>query len=134
MFESIFGLTCKECGASYYEKDGYNKKFCSVECKWDWEERKEEKRQRKIDRRREQEEAREKSKVQSELEAFEDSSKRQIGSKYNVDISFNGKNVTISDTNNGQIAHLKSHISELETENEEIEKLIKDLQSEKDAL
>jgi len=134
MLESIFGLTCKECGASYYKKDGYNKKFCSIECKWDWEERKEEKRQRKIDRKIEREEARERSKIESELDAFKDSSKKQVGSKYNIEISFNGKSVTVSDTNNGQIAHLKSHIAELESENKEIEKLIKDLQGEKNAL
>lgn len=134
MFESIFGITCKECGASYYESDGYSKKFCSIECKWDWEDRKEEKRQKKINKRIAQEEAIEKSKVQSEIEIFKDSAKRQIGSKYNVDISFNGKSVNISDTNNGKISHLKNYISELETQNEEIEKLLKDLQSEKNAV
>ena len=134
MFESIFGLTCKECEASYYKKDGYNKKFCSIECKWDWEERKEEKRQRKIYRRIEQEEAREKTKIQSELEVFKDNSKKQIGSKYNIDISFNGKSVTISDTNNGEVAHLNSYISELESENIAIENLLNDLQSEKNAI
>jgi len=134
MLESIFGNTCKECGASFYKKDGYSEKFCSIECKWDWEERKEEKRQRKIDRRIEQERAREKTRIQSELETYKDNAKRQIGSKYNIDIFFNGKSITIVDTNNGQIAHLKDHISELETENNEIEKLIKNLQSEKDAV
>jgi len=134
MFESIFGLTCKECEASYYKKDGYNKKFCSIECKWDWEERKEEKRQRKIYRRIEQEEAREKTKIQSELEVFKDNSKKQIGSKYNIDISFNGKSVTVSDTNKGQIAHLKSYITELESENIAIENLLNDIQSEKNAI
>jgi len=75
-----------------------------------------------------------KRQIESEISSFKQTSQRQIRNKYGVDISFSGKSVDISDTNNGQIAHLKSYITELESENIAIENLLNDIQSEKNAI
>jgi len=75
-----------------------------------------------------------KRQIESEISSFKQTSQRQIRNKYGVDISFSGKSVDISDTNNGKVANLKSYITELESENIAIENLLNDLQSEKNAI
>jgi ribosomal protein S25 len=138
MFAWLVGETCKECGASYYKKDGYNSKFCSYECKCDYDDRKmekrERKRERKLEKARKREKEQERDKIKSEIESFKVTSKKQIGNKYGVDISFNGKEVNILDNENGKIGHLKEYLSQLKAENSEMENLINDLQREKDAI
>jgi len=132
MFAWLVGITCRECGADYYEKDGYNSKFCSLDCKWENDERQEERRERKREKARERERQQEENKIKSEVESSKETSTRQIGSKYGIEISFTNKDkVNIISSSNGKIAHIKNHISELETENGNIENLIADLQSAK---
>jgi len=70
--------------------------------------------------------------IESEILSFKQISQRQIRNKYGVNISFDNHKVTIVD--GGNLAQLENAIKELKTQNKEMEKLIKDLQGEKDAL
>ena len=56
MFAWLIGLTCKECGVNYYKEDGYNSKFCSLDCKWEYNDRKREKQWQKEEKARIREE------------------------------------------------------------------------------
>ena len=133
MFASIFGLTCKECGTSYYKKDGYNKKFCSIECKWEWEDRKERKKQKQIEKARQIEKEKQKLAIKNEIDNFKATSKQQIATKYNIEISFNNEKINVN-YDNGKIANINNLIKELEKENNEIISLVEELIKDKDAV
>jgi len=130
MFAWLVGLTCRECGASYYREDGYNSNFCSFDCKWEYDERKRERRERKEEKRRAREERQNKdnNKIKSEIESFKETSRRQIGNKYGVEISFSKADVNIKSNSNGKLTHLKDAITQLDNENKNIENLIADFQ------
>ena len=134
MLEFFFGISCKECGADYYLEDGYNSRFCSYDCKWEWDEERSREREEERKRKWERERSREQTRIKSEIDSFKETSKRQIGNKYGVEITFNDKVVNITDNNNGKIAHLKNNILELKTENSEIKNFIDDLQKAKNAI
>ena len=102
--------------------------------------------------------------IESEIESFKKTSRRQIKNKYGVEISFdngnkvrtslgvfdsvidarigsmfgidtdNGRKVNIVSDSNGKIAHIKNHISALETENRDMQNLITDLQRAKNEI
>ena len=71
-------------------------------------------------------------KIESEIQSFKQTSQRQIRNKYGVDISFDNHKVTIAD--GGNLAEFENAIKELKTQNKDIEKLLKDLESEKNAI
>ena len=72
--------------------------------------------------------------IESEIESFKKTSRRQIKNKYGVEISFSKANVNIVSDSNGKIAHIKNHISALETENRDMQNLITDLQRAKNEI
>jgi len=76
----------------------------------------------------------EKRRIESEIESFKITSKKQIENKYGTNISFSGKSVNILGSENGKSGYLKEHISQLKSENSEIQNLVNDLQREKDAV
>jgi len=78
--------------------------------------------------------AKESRMIESEIESFKETSMRQIGNKYGVEISFSKADVNIASDSNGKIAHIKNNISKLETENIDIENLLSNLQRAKDAI
>ena len=136
MFAWLVGETCKECGASYYKEDGYNSKFCSYDCKWEHDERKREKKERKREkiRARERQQDEDNNRIKSEIESFQETSRRQIGNKYGVEIFFSKADVNIVSNSNGKLAHLKNSITELADANKDMQHLIADLQRAKNEI
>jgi len=66
--------------------------------------------------------------IESEIESFKETSRRQIDNKYGVEISFNNANVSIESNSDGELANFKNSITNLDNENRDIENLIDDLQ------
>jgi len=130
----VAGVGYMASGSSDDDDDYEECMYCSKRvyrddmCRRHYREEQEEEKER-LKRNNEQSNRR---KVESEIQSFKQTSQRQIRNKYGVDISFDNHKVTIAD--DGNLAQLENTIKEFKTQNKDIEKLLKDLESEKNAI